>query len=295
MNKRPILVRPGRYRLVDLPAPPAEWISTARLAADSVTLAGLLPADCAGIVGIPRSGMVPAAICATHLHLPLWELTPSGPVPLGAGSRGGGLYRPSGSLAVVDDTSYSGAALALARQRMRGLPAIYAVVYALPMETPQDDLFVRQLAAPHLLEWNFVNNGPFWGAASADAGGIYGTGCGVDLDGIIVHDDESGGRPGTPYMVPRAHPVRLIATARPESARVQTEAMLRSLGVRWERLEMLPDGVPLTMESAAAHKARHYAATSLGFFLESDPAQAETIFRAAGKPVICPSIGRIFQ
>jgi len=287
------MIRPGRYKLVEDTGPAPEWISTSQLAKDSITLAGVLPPNISGVVGIPRSGMIPATIISTLLHLPLWELTSAGPVPMNAGSRGPGLYRVNGPLAVIDDTSWGGAAMATARRRMRGLPAVYGVVYALPLETSQHDLHVRHLHSPHLLEWNLPNNGPFWGACDPVASSWFRAGCACDLDGVLLHDELSGGKPGTPYLLPRAQPVRLIVTGRSESSRNQTEATLRAWGVRWERLEMLPDDVELTSETAARHKAEHYGKVDCGFFMESCPEQAFLIHKITGKPVICPRVEKV--
>lgn len=285
-------------------APPAagrfEWVTTARLAADAVVLAGRLPVECGGVAGIPRSGMLPAAVIATHLHLPLYELTECGRLNrLGHGSRGRVLgFRPAadgrtGPLAVVDDTVYGGGAMTTARAHMErlGRPAVFAAVYARPEAAGAVDVFARPLPSPHLLEWNFANNGPFSGRA---ANPVYRSGMALDLDGIIVHDAESGGPLGAPYLVPRSFPCRLIATGRPERYRVETEAHLRRIGVGWERLEMLPDGTPVGLEYIAQHKARHYAASQCGFFVESDPVQAELIFRMVGRPTICPRTAQVW-
>src|SRR5947209_13704112 len=46
------------------PRPPMEWVSTARLATDAALLAGKLPAGIAGVVGVPRSGLIAASIVA---------------------------------------------------------------------------------------------------------------------------------------------------------------------------------------------------------------------------------------
>jgi hypothetical protein len=45
----------------------------------------------------------------------------------------------------------------------------------------------------------------------------------------------------------------------------------------------------------ASLKAREYRASRCGFFFESDPAQAEQVFRLSGKPVICPATGQVWQ
>lgn len=273
-----------------------EWVSTARLVTDSVTLAGLLPLDCAGVAGIPRSGMLPASVIATHLHLPLYELAETGRLTrLGDGSRGRvlGYAGGAGPLAVVDDTVYAGSAMRVARRHMLRLrrPAVFAAVYVRPEAAGVVDVWSRLLPCPHLLEWNIVNNGPFAGWAANLA---FRAGVALDLDGVIVHDAASGGRVGSPYLVPRTHPCKLIATGRPERHRAETEALLRRAGARWERLEMMSDAAPDTVESIAQHKARHYAQSGCGFFIESDPVQAELIFRLAGKPTVCPRTAQVW-
>lgn len=278
-----------------------EWVSTARLVADSIALAGLLPLDCSGVAGIPRSGMLPATVIATHLHLPLYELRETGQLTrLGHGSRGRVFGFPSespgsraGPMAVVDDTLYNGAAMRQARAHLARLKrrAVFAVVYARPEAAAVVDVFVRLLNSPHLLEWNLTNNGPFVGFA---ANPVYRGGAALDLDGVVVHDSESGGRTGTPYLVPRTQPCKLIATGRRERHRAETASLLHRVGAKWEQLAMLPDGTPDDAEFIARHKAKHYAASECGFFIESDPVQAELIFRLAGKPTICPRTAQVW-
>jgi orotate phosphoribosyltransferase len=268
--------------------------------ADAIALAGLLPLDCDCVAGIPRSGMLPASVIATHLHLPLYELTESGRLNrLGHGSRGRAMgfgeetRNGDGRLVVVDDTVYSGYAMRTARQNVERLRrrAVFAAVYIRPEITTAVDLFGRMLSSPHLLEWNFANNGPFVGLA---VNPIYKGGMAIDLDGVVVHDADSGGPVGTPYLTPRTHPCKLIVTGRPERHRAETEALLRRVRARWERLEMLPDHLPQTIESIAQHKARHFVASGCGFFVESCPVQAELIFRMTGRPTVCPRTGQVW-
>lgn len=278
------------------PLPRFSWLSTAQLVADAVLLAGIIPPDCAGIVGVPRSGMIAASAIATHLHLPLYTLGKDGPVSVGAGSRGGSLYRPTGPLAVVDDTVYGGGAMQRARRAMGARPAVFAAVYVRPEAANAVDVFARELPCPHLLEWNLLNNGPAFGRAAASTRGFFGAGIAVDLDGILVHDEKSSGRAGAPYLTCRMAPLKLIVTGRRERNRAETESLLRSLGIRWERLEMYGDGEPWGSEEKwAKHKARHYEASACGLYVESCPIQAELIHRFTGKPVACPVISRVFH
>lgn len=286
--------RVGRKGYEPAPAAPRNWrwISTARLTRDAVRLAALLPPDVAGVVGVPRSGMLPAGVIATHLHLPLYELTASGPRPVAAGSRGGTLYRQGARLAVCDDTIYGGGAMARARKAMGGRPAVYCAVYVRPEARSSADLCAVELESPHVLEWNVLCNGPAVGLSSDPSwrGGV-----GLDFDGVIAHDAHSGGAAGAPYLLPRSHAIKLIATGRPESARAETEAWLRRWGVKWRRLEMLPAGAdPNDAAAIAAHKAGHYGPSGLGLFIESDPAQAAAIHAATSLPVACPLAERVW-
>jgi hypothetical protein len=58
---------------------------------------------------------------------------------------------------------------------------------------------------------------------------------------------------------------------------------------------MLPDDVPLTTETAAAHKAKHYGPAGQQYFMESCPEQAAIIHRLTGKRVVCPIIDKVFH
>lgn len=270
------------------------WVSTAQLVQDAIALAGALPHDCSGIVGVPRSGMIPAATIATCLHLPLWELTKTnGPLrQLGTGGRGGSLVKASGPLAVIEDTLYAGGSIKRARVALTGKNALFCAVYAHPKNHRFLDIYARPLPSPHILEWNLPSNGPFAGMA---ANPVYGRGIACDFDGVICHDEHSGGPVGGPYLVPRMHPARLIVTGRPLRVRKETEAWLRKHSVKWDVLEMLPDDVVLTPKSAAHHKAKHFLASGCGFFCESCPDQARMIHHLTKKPVICPRAEMVFQ
>ena len=129
------------------------WISTARLLRDAITLAGMLPDTCAGIVGIPRSGLIPASVIATSLHLPLWSIEGRTLRPCQVpASRGGGLPARGGPLAVVDDTTFTGDAMRRVRAALGSRPAVYCAVYVnslRPASRAAVDLFaVEPAAAP---------------------------------------------------------------------------------------------------------------------------------------------------
>lgn len=269
---------------------PLEWVSVRKLVDDTIhRLLPQLPPDLAGIVGVPRSGMLPASILATMLHMPLFAL--DGQLhPVGHGVRG--VARRDGPLLVVDDTVYAGGAMKRARAAMGRRQAVYAAVYVRPQARRTVDLAGRELPCPHLLAWNLFNCGVLTGNALNP---MFRKGVASDFDGIFCHDEESGGKPGAPYMLPRRAPIPLIVTGRRERYRAATEAWLRQWGAQWRRIEFLPDDAPSGIESAAAHKARHFAASGCGFYVESCPKQAEMIAKLSRLPVICPIAEHVFQ
>lgn len=271
---------------------PLQWVSTARMTQDAIRLASILPASVKAIVGIPRSGMIPASIIAVHLHLPLYELRQDGTLHrLSQGMRGHGMPEPVGTYAVIDDTVYTGHAIRAARTHMKGQRAVFCAVYCRQRMAPMVDLYAAPLASPHLLEWNVANSRTITGDAINP---IYGKGVAFDIDGIIVHDAESGGKLGAPYLVPRLCDAPLLATGRHERDRAQTVALLRSVGARWKKLEMFPDNLAPTPALIAEHKTAAFLRSGCGFFLESDPTQARIIAERSKKPVICPRANTVF-
>ncbi|MCR4414632.1 MAG: phosphoribosyltransferase domain-containing protein, partial [Thermoguttaceae bacterium] len=99
--------------------PETEYITTARLVTDTETLLGRLPPDIDAVVGIARSGLLPASVLACRLHVPLWSTGsghPSAVVAAGGGIRmadglAGGQWRSPRHVLLCDDTAWSGHAM----------------------------------------------------------------------------------------------------------------------------------------------------------------------------------------
>lgn len=312
---RPSIRSPQRRRLFGgyPTAERFEWMSVRRLAEDTRLLVGKLPASVAGVAGVPRSGMIPAALLATLLHVPLFEVQPSGRLRrLGNGARGNDLGFAgdrSGIIAIVDDTVYTGRAMHRVRSMLQDRRAVFAAVYARREAFRAVDVFARELPSPHLLEWNLFNSGQFAGRAGNPV--LHG-GFAVDFDGILCEEPSVGDadtspaaaayekwlRTARPLYLPRSLPVKLIATFRLERWRAETEAWLRRWGIRWERLVMHPAGSVAERSrawNAACHKGRPFLESGCSFFVESDVNQAREIFEYTRRPVICPAAETIFQ
>ena len=285
------------------PSTPIEWVSTRRLISESLAMCSRLPPDIVGVVGIPRSGMLPATAIATHLHLPLFELTSSGELRQLSSTRNA-IPSREGRLLVIDDTAYMGSAIKVARSRIQQ-KAVFAAVFVRPEVSDVVDIYGSILPSPHLLEWNLFNNGVLVGEAHNP---VFRNGVATDFDGVLcldpdVPDADDG--PGLDryrewlinakprHLLPRSRPIPLIITARLERFRAETEDWLRKWGIKWNRLVMHPAERASQRGDVAFWKSDILERSGCGFYLESHDDQAKRINEYSGVPTICPDSERV--
>jgi hypothetical protein len=286
-------------------AGPWRYITTADLLTATQKIVPQLPAALSGVVGIPRSGMLPASALAAWLHLPLYSLTASGIWPVGSGSRGQRLrVNRNEPVLVVDDTVYQGRAMRAARAAVPAGTAIYAAVYVRPGYQDAVDIAAELLPSPHLLEWNLFNSSLLKGLTANPA--LHG-GIAFDLDGVICANnpmpDEAPGylpwlQSAPPLWLPRSYAVPLIITYRCECHRAVTEDWLQRWKVHWDRLVMAPfaDWRQRDRELRSAdHKARHFAPSDCALLIESHDDLAQAIHLKTGKPVLAINTKHIYQ
>lgn len=294
------------FPLAAPPLDPDTWITTARLAADTARLASLLP-PLDAVLGIARSGLMPAAQIAALHHAPLLSIGSFGPGPsairdCGGGWRMLGQDRPVRRVAVVDDTTAHGIAMrnsaAAARGRWPRAEILRAVVYAHPSTLAELDYWAEILPGPHYLAWNLFN-------------AQHGETLATDLDGVLCPDppfersDEDpvyldAIRSAPVWQRPRRRRLPLIVTARLEKWRGETEAWLARAGIQYGRLVMGPwatihqrnEDWP---DKAVRLKADAYLTSGCKLFVESDPIQARRIVEATGLAVLCPAAGRVLR
>ncbi len=281
------------------------FISSSQLMEDARQLAAMLPADASTIIGVARSGLPVATMVSMLLHRPLWILRQSTRdlVPAGHGWRLTGSTEASGPAVVIDDTVMTGNSLkqVMPIVRREHPNALFAAVYVNPAARVKPDVWVRDLAWPHLLEWNLFNS-------------VLSPHMAVDFDGILcgdcpVEDDDDGERyleflrTAKPRYLTRKVPLGLVVTARLEKYRPQTEEWLARHGVQVKSLVMGPWQTKAERSKAnvAAYKAEHFAkflkqthAIKPPMFVESDERQAAEIAKLSGGLVVCPAAGRCF-
>ena len=285
-RRQQFLNKLGRVIGLGLPkdAPLARWAGapyfhTDDLVASAHRIASEVATRIDAVVGIPRSGLIPAAVIATRLHLPLFTLRDDGPVPTGAGGRTDFPGGPPRRFLLVDDSSHNGHALtgALDTLRRQALePALTAVCFCTPRTTGHWDVVDTVVDTPHLFEWNWTN-AP-WTEHLA-----------CDFDGVLCEDCPPGAdceqngpayvawlERATPLQLPRKVPLKAIVTAREERFREPTEAWLRRHGVAYRELVMIPRRAGVDL---GRWKASVCDRIKPDVFFESDRAQADSFNR----------------
>jgi uncharacterized HAD superfamily protein len=244
------------------------------------------------VVGVPRSGMLPASIIATYLQMPLADV-----VGYGQGivhGRSGRAETAGRRVLLVDDSCNKGRAF---RQAMALLPkgtkATRLAVFGPYQVEPASvcDMWFEIVRGPRIFAWNMWKHIrlPRWG---------------FDMDGVLCRDcakaeNDDGPRYARfladvePLFLPQ-RPIGHVVTGRAEKYRTETEAWLARHGVEHASLTMTPWHSKAERMSAVKFaggrggwKAEQAKRLGVEMFIESCPKQAGIIAREARIPVFC--------
>jgi uncharacterized HAD superfamily protein/hypoxanthine phosphoribosyltransferase len=241
------------------------------------------------VVGIPRSGMIPAAIIATHLQMPLADV--GGYAKGIVNGRGGKGIATAERVLLVDDSVNQGRAMATAaaivKQRARSVTRLAIFGPYKPEAAHAVDVAFADCPGPRVFAWNMAKHKRLgrWG---------------MDFDGVLCRDNtnaENDDGPryeafvagAEPLFLPR-RPVGHIVTCRLEKYRAATEAWLQRHGVEFGQLHMMPFETKAERMAAGNRggwKAGIVREIGVEMFIESCPKQAGIIARKAGVPVWC--------
>jgi hypothetical protein len=260
------------------------------------------------IVGVARSGLIPAALAAAHWHVPLYSVGCAPKQPLVPIVETGNGWRLSlvgplpvkTVLDVADTARYGNSARRLVphvKERWPDASVSMAAVYVHADAIGWIDYPAVLYNGYHYLEWNLFNTGLMSKTIS-------------DLDGVVFPDvpscvDDDGEKYAAwiasvrPIQRPQLTPIAAIVTARLEKWRSATEASLQQHGIAYNRLIMGPWKTPQERweepNRVADWKASHYKG-ALRLCIESDPGQARWIAeQVPGRKVLCPSLGRVLN
>lgn len=257
---------------------------------------GVIPPDVDLVVGIPRSGLLPALIISLFLNIRYTDLDAflSGKLTgVGATKQHRGLIvRPDEArhVLVVDDSLNRGYAMRKAREQVSQIDGdvkfSFAAIYVVPDGRDEVDIIFEVLPLPRIFEWNFMHHSVLKHAC-------------VDIDGVLCRDptqnenDDGAGYARfladvRPFYRP-THRIGCIVTSRLEKYRPQTEDWLSQNGIHYDELIMLDLPTAQERRRLAAHgnfKGRVYRNSNAVLFIESEHSQAIEIARISGKPVL---------
>ena len=247
------------------------------------------------IVGIPRSGMLPASIIALKLNLPLMTISE---YLADSQVKHGRTRKPSSNVSnahnakkvlIVDDSINSGDSIEEVKkqipQEKMGVVKFLAV-YGV-QKNNDIDFILDIVPSPRIFEWNAMYHGIIENAC-------------FDIDGVLCEDPlESQNDDGEKYseFLESAKPLYLplfkidtLVTNRLEKYRPQTEAWLAKNNIQYNRLEMLNISSKkerLEQQDYYKHKSDIYKKSNTKIFYESSLQQAKVIFERTQKPVYC--------
>jgi uncharacterized HAD superfamily protein/adenine/guanine phosphoribosyltransferase-like PRPP-binding protein len=244
------------------------------------------------VLGVPRSGMVPAYMIGLLLNLPVIDIESfmAGIEPY-VGKRLKYKKNEIRKVLVVDDSIKFGGQLKDVKQKLNSLHSIrfkYLSVFATSDSKEMVDYYWEIIDKPRVFQWNLLNS---W---------VYEYSC-VDIDGVLCEDpSEEENDDGERYLeflenartkfLPSCV-VGVLVTSRLEKYRRQTEDWLSKQGVQYRKLVMLDLPDKKTRVKLGLHskfKSKVYAQDEqMGLFIESSKYQSEEIHKHTGKNVFC--------
>ena len=263
---------------------------------------GLIPDDVELIVGVPRSGMLPATLLSVYLNLPLIDTLTllsddnheiySRDLRIGDNLPNSSNINDYKKILIIDDSCNTGLSIDQVKQKINEIKnlqteVLYACVFVSPNAVEKVDIYFEIVAQPRVFEWNIMNHN------------FVSKAC-FDLDGVLCIDPtEDQNDDGENYIefILNARPlykpkfvIGAIVTSRLEKYRQYTEKWLKDNGIMYNDLIMLNLASKEERIKLGAHapfKAEVFGKTDYALFVESDPKQAQYIAETTGKAVYC--------
>lgn len=251
-----------------------------------------IPHDIDLVVGIPRSGMLPANLIALYLNKPYTDIGSfvNGRI-LDSGHRKR-FFDDSGTkkILVVDDSVASGRAMKEAKARLSSEEVIYHIEYAAIIVSPEaKDLvnyYCEEVPFPRVFQWNLFHHPDFIPNACFDIDGVLCEDPPIDDDGPIYLEYIKN---AIPKYIPTVE-IHTLVTCRLEKYRAVTEEWLRKNNVKYKNLVMLDmrsREERLAWGKHGKYKGEVFAKTPVDYFVESSLSQAHEIVKTAKKTVFC--------
>jgi len=257
--------------------------------------------DISGVVGIPRSGLLPASICATALNMPLYTLSDGKLLICNSLSKFGGwrmgqYEKVQGKLLLLDDTIFTGNSLSTVKVYFDE-PHYTGALYAKPDIAYMVDVFGEELDIPHLLEWHFFNSS-FLERTLFDLDGVFSPNVPISecLDDDKYEKYISNVEPFYHRLPKTKYKLKAIVTGRADRFRKITEEWLGKYNIEYENLIMFPSEREQErnrdhIQEVGKYKAEIYRKFNVAYFMESEKSEGLVIRELSKKRVILPNQG----
>ncbi|HEY0299341.1 MAG TPA: phosphoribosyltransferase family protein [Arachidicoccus sp.] len=252
----------------------------------------LFPRDIDVIVGIPRSGMLPANLLALYLHKPFVDIDSF--VEGKAYSMGGRSkflsHTITNRVLVIDDSIASGNALEKAKEKLKKVSdkyeIVYGAIYSTTLASKKVDVYCEIIDGSLVFEWNLFLYPKILSKSFIDIDGVLCPDPPIDDDGEIYLNYITN---APPLYIP-ATEVDTVITCRLEKYRAVTEKWLKRNDVKYKNLVMLdlPDKKAREVWGKyGEYKGEHYKKSDCVLFIESSLNQASDIRSVSNKAVFC--------
>lgn len=258
-----------------------------------------IPHDIDLVVGIPRSGMLPAMMIALLLDRKVTDLESfvQGHIYSAGRSEATIPQTKFNRVLIVDDSVHSGRSIEKAKSQLSVLTDKYDFIFLAPIVTSGGkemvDISFETIDDMRLFEWNLFKH-DMLANSGMDIDGVLNVDPAVDDDGPIYADYLKN---ATPLFIP-SFPVDTLISCRLEKYRDITEQWLKEHGVKYKHLVMLDmpnKAARIAWGKHGEYKADYYKTHSQQLFIESDYNQAQKIANIARKPVLCIETNELLQ
>lgn len=265
----------------------------------------IIPLDIDLIVGIPRSGIIPATLLALLLNKQVCDLnTYLSKKTWGTGKRGEKQnfeWSKIKKVLIIDDSIGSGNAINNVKKKVSEIGLnklhniLYGCIYLAPSKSNLVDLFFEVVSLPRFFEWNIFHHSFIKNAC-------------LDIDGVLCKDPESFENDddikyiefllnAKPLFIPSI-PIGCLVTSRLEKYRHYTEQWLELHNIEYNDLIMLDLPSKKERSKRGIHgkfKAETYLARDEQIFIESNKKQAEEIYERTKKDVFCVENNKLYS
>lgn len=251
-----------------------------------------IPHDVDLIVGIPRSGMLPANLIALYLNKPYTDIDSFVDERIyDFGERGKSLNtKKIDKILLIDDSICSGNALNKVKQKIKqkklSSNILFGSIYATPESANKVDIFFEIVETPRVFQWNLFHHNDVIPHSFMDIDGVLCPNPPVDDDGPIYKEYIAN----APLLFRPSVEIDTIISCRLEKYRLITESWLQTNEIKYKKLIMLDMQNKIDRikwGKHGAYKGNAYKNSDAILFIESSWIEAKTIFKISKKPVFC--------